>query len=175
MKKTLVSKKVSLGRAMSGPYVGQEVGLQLEIRETTNKLHRTTDLQNITDYLELSICGHVWDLSRYDYDTCGQCIDTIRECFPKNKRVQRICDIWEKWHLNDLNAGTDRQTEAIEGWKARGNKYEYTAVCDYLKEINLYADRGYRYGNEWLVRPLPQSVIDEILVLLKIDEKILAI
>jgi hypothetical protein len=83
-----------------------------------------------------------------------------------------------------MNAGTPEQTEAIKKWEAEGNRYDYKAVCEYLKEIGLYevpldkdaypdvyereaekqeTDKPvYRYGHAWLYRAIPEKDLNRI-------------
>jgi hypothetical protein len=74
-----------------------------------------------------------------------------------------------------MNAGTPEQTAAIDAWKNCGNKYDYDAVCNMLKDIGLYEipfygkstgkvwnGEKYRYGSAWIIDEIPQNVIDEI-------------
>ena len=41
----------------------------------------------------------------------GQCYDSIQEMYPNDKKVQRIIEIWKKYHLNGMNAGCIHQDE----------------------------------------------------------------
>jgi len=121
--------------------------LTVELRERNGQF-TTTDHRIIKQYMELSICGAVWDRRAYDCLTCGQCADTIREHFQHDVRVQRICDVWDRWHLNGLNAGCVHQKTG-----------------DYDKEEirnQVCPETGYRYGSAWLVEELPQDIIDEV-------------
>lgn len=131
---------------------------------------------------EFSASGGVWDKRKHDYETCGQCLDTIAQLFPGDAKVQRIVKVWREWHLNGMNAGTPEQTAAICAWEAEGNRYDYTAACEMLRARGLYevpltpdlrctgdfppevlnGSRGYHYGERWVYRPIPQEVIDEI-------------
>jgi len=95
----------------------------------------------------LSICG----------ETCGsagQCQDSI---IPKNSAQEKLLEIWNTWHLNDLHAGTERQEKALK--KIKG---DYSEQVKYLKSINLYDDNGYKYGTGWLKRELPEGIEDKI-------------
>lgn len=81
-----------------------------------------------------------------------------KEPFTKND-ILKLREYWERWHLNDTNAGTPKQEAAVRAWKAAGNKYDYKDACNYLKTIDLYEDDGYRYGSKWLFEEVPQEVI----------------
>jgi hypothetical protein len=50
----------------------------------------------------------------------GQCIDRIAEAYPDDPKVQEIAGVWEKYHLNDMKAGTPEQVAFL---KARETKY----------------------------------------------------
>ena len=91
----------------------------------------------------------------------GQCIDEIASLFPKDKKVQLIHEIWKRWHLNDLRAGTPKQLKYLEGWrKANGvTGWDYDEACAALKEADLYEDEGVKYGHQWLYEPIPDDVL----------------
>lgn len=75
----------------------------------------------------LSITGVVGPRSNGDAYAAGQCVDTVRQCTPgagwTADMVQRLCDIWGKYHLNDMRPYCEHQ----RGWD--GDKvvtvYEY--------------------------------------------------
>lgn len=50
--------------------------------------------------------------------SCGQCIDEIREGKPTgdwtDEMLQKLCDIWDRWHLNDMRPYCEHQ-KAL-GW-----------------------------------------------------------
>jgi hypothetical protein len=80
--------------------------------------------------------------------------------------VNKFRKTWEEWHLNDMVAGSPKQQAAIKEWEAKGNKYEYTAICEMLKELGLHIDESYihdgkpyQYGTAWLSKELPNEVI----------------
>ncbi len=83
---------------------------------------------------------------------------------PKNEAQRDFLNLWDKWHLNDMHAGTEAQEKAIEDYQKNGNKYDYTKACEYLKSINLYEveynGKPYEYGNGWLAVSLPQDMTE---------------
>jgi hypothetical protein len=113
---------------------------------------------------ELSICGNIWNPRETDIYSCGQNIDTIAE-YIHSPKMRRIKEIWEQWHLNGMRAGTPIQEKAVKEWRNKTNNHSfaYTEICEYLKSINLYEVDGYKYGSAWLMEPLPQDIIDEVL------------
>ena len=96
--------------------------------------------------------------------------------------VRRFLDVWDKWHLNDMKAGTPAQMVSVEAWK-RANpdrSYDYDAVCAHLAlhsllwdwlepKGHLYPpeyrtdgtmpDGAYKYGSAWLTVEVPQDVL----------------
>lgn len=74
--------------------------------------------------------------------------------------------VWERNHLNDTNAGTPEQTALIEKWKSEGNKDDYTAVCEFLKSIDMYEvevdGKPYKYGTSWLYREISKEDLEFI-------------
>lgn len=83
----------------------------------------------------LSITGVVGPRSNGDAYEAGQCCDTVRQCTPgagwTADMVQRLCDIWGKYHLNDMCPYCEHQ----RGWD--GDKvvtvYKYK-MCDELRD-----------------------------------------
>lgn len=87
----------------------------------------------------------------------------LKDGIDKNSLLEFI-NLADKWHVNDLQAGTKQQTDLIENYLSITKQdYEYNLVCKFLKEQNLYIDRDYYYGHAWLYKPLVQSDIDNIL------------
>jgi hypothetical protein len=84
--------------------------------------------------------------------------------------VSKFFEVWDRWHLNDMKAGTPRQEAAIREWrKGRAKGWDYPEACKYLESIGLFEDTEepnkagdgfYKYGHEWLKEDVPQEVID---------------
>ena len=65
------------------------------------------------DTLRLSICGSIWNRLRTDCISAGQNLDSLLEIICKTRDKQmalmmRIHIIWERYHLNDMKAGSSR-------------------------------------------------------------------
>ena len=106
---------------------------------------------------KLSIMGEYWD------DNFGQIQDNIK---PKNKAQQRFVDIWNEWHLNNLNPWTPEQMRALK-WKG----LDYKDACKYLKGKWLYKVEynwePYKYWYSWITATLPEGLeleIEELLL-----------
>lgn len=159
------------------------VTVTVELRQCGGKdtftVDRTTGAKTITGrtprYVELSICGDIWNCRRTDIVCGGQCLDTIREYraqLSDPALFDELFILWQSYHLNGMHAGTPDQERMIKEWLAAGNRYEYTAVCNMLKAEGLYEmpytglsvgrrfdNEPYRYGTAWLVEELPGDVL----------------
>lgn len=92
----------------------------------------------------------------------GQCHDLIN---PKNEEQKMLLDIWNKWHLNDMNAGTEEQEKELKSpefeefkknyalntdphikW-ARNLKEQFSSFENYLKSVERYykTETGFTY------------------------------
>jgi hypothetical protein len=78
--------------------------------------------------------------------------------------VRRFLAIWERWHLNDLRAGTPAQEAYLRAHKLTGANY-YERACDVLAVAGLNPDDGYYYGGAWLREKVPTEVLDFLLAL----------
>jgi hypothetical protein len=128
---------------------------------------RSVDLKKSTGkLLTLSIVGDVnFGLRRGE--TCGQCIDTVREIWGHIPEVAELCDLWERWHLNDIIAGTSVQMAALRGVVGQPKVDWYDWACKELASKNLLVDRGYTFGHDWLYETIPAKVVARIKALAK--------
>lgn len=168
MKNIIAKKQIDFGKInYNGTGKRYPASVTIELRKCGG--------ENTPEYLELSICGDVWNTKHTDIVMGGQCIDSMAQ-FIKTPLFRRIRKLWKRYHLNGMHAGTPEQERAIEEWKSAGNKYDYTAACEYLKSINLYEvpfygkTTGkvwnwelYKYGHGWIIEELPETIIDEIM------------
>lgn len=151
-----------------GKPVGYNSGKRVYTGETT------------PEYVELSICGNIWNTARTDIVCGGQCLDTIahysKDFTPSNRETfRKLYSAWKRYHLNGMHAGTPEQEAAIKEWEERGNKYDYEAVCEMLKEKGLYevCFKGltvgraynyepYKYGHGWVIETIPADELKAI-------------
>lgn len=88
----------------------------------------------------------------------GQIYDEVQEIIPA-----RLYEIWKRWHLNDMRAGTFVQEEILRQAKVSGVEFnDYDDACNYLQRFDALVDDGYKYGSKWLKEELPQEVIDYV-------------
>ncbi len=97
---------------------------------------------------------------------CGQIYGILRDVERPNfdegwtqDSVNELHDIWERWHLNDMNAGTAKQMEFIRAKKAEGWKYNYDQAKEALIDAGIYNDDGKKYGHSWYFEALPIEII----------------
>ena len=75
---------------------------------------------------KLSICGVVGPKSNGDCTgSAGQCVDEIRSGKPTedwtNEMLQKFCDIWDRWHLNDMRPYCNIR-ESLDGLNSHKKK-----------------------------------------------------
>lgn len=106
-----------------------------------------------------SMCAEIWNPRETDVYAGGQCVDTVAAYFPNDTKAQRMVAIWERWHLNDMRAGTPAQ-EAYPNQYGRGGSYDANLTA--LTDAGYNPDNGYVYGSKWLREDLPADVVAEI-------------
>lgn len=114
------------------------------------------ELKNTDGKYKLSMCGEIKKCS------WGQCNEEIKKYMVAPRmNFDRIMEVWEKYHLNDMHAGTQAQEKFVRAY-CENHSYDYKTICEELKKAGLYEDNGYKYGSGWLYEPIPESVLDEI-------------
>ena len=79
--------------------------------------------------------------------------------------VAKLRDIWERWHLNDMQAGSPAQTAFLEA-NPVSRADHYTAATEALKAAGLNPDpnyfnngKPYKYGSAWLRVEVPAEAL----------------
>ena len=122
------------------------------------------------DGVRFSASGTIWNHLKTDCYSGGQNLDTIKKFLPNNKLFNKIYDIWKKYHLNDMTAGSPKQEEYLKSIISEDSlDYSYDLKCEKLKEVNLLHDKSYlydgkpyEYGTAWLTTEIPTEVKQEI-------------
>ena len=75
--------------------------------------------------------------------------------------LERFNEVWNRWHLNDMRAGTPKQEEALReaenaGWEHKS----YDGALAKLAELGLKVDGGYVYGSAWNHEDVPEDVVE---------------
>lgn len=137
--------------------------------------------------VRLSLSGNVWLPSRRDIEAGGQIknlLSYVDEFSMPREKVQRLSELWDRWHLNDMRPGCEHQRAA--GWDKR--------AIDPSKPLDTYGKHfigqrqpswnmlawvrpeehpdgllskpcpvcGYKYGTAWLYEAVPADVLDEL-------------
>ena len=123
----------------------------------------------------LSICGVEGPKSNGDcHGGCGQVVMhewKITEYAPgwDSELVAKFREVWERWHLNYIVAGSPAQMEFLRANPVTFKYPEsyYEKARESLTAAGLQPDAGYvrdgkpySYGSAWLREELPQDVID---------------
>jgi uncharacterized protein (TIGR02996 family) len=134
------------------PGVVNRRGLPTRIEFTDGRLSMTGKTgQTIMQFREYDPRGHL----------------SIRDVAPRKgwtpKLVRQLHDVWDRWHLNDMKAGTSAQEEYL-----RANPIHVTypaghfdAAVAALTAAGLNPDptTGHRYGYAWLREEVPPDVL----------------
>lgn len=124
----------------------------------------------------LSISGGIWNARGTDYAVVGQCIaeiDGVADQMTAEDRAlwRRIRQVWKRWHLNDMRAGSPRQEEWLRDHPVSYTYLQshYDAAVAALTKAGLYPDteylrngEPYRYGSAWLFEPVPAEILREV-------------
>lgn len=82
--------------------------------------------------------------------------------------VKRIREVWEAWHLNDMQAGSPRQMAHLAANPVEWTYPEshYVKACEALTAAGINPDQDhllngkpYRYGSAWLTVAVPDDVL----------------
>lgn len=127
---------------------------------------------------KLSITGVVAPRKSGDAITCGQVNEYLWSAMKNNEieyapewnssMMEQFLLAWADYHLNDMQAGSPKQTAFVEATRnASPAPYNYSNMCELLKEVDLYIDKSYlhngkpyKYGSAWLTIPVPFVVVD---------------
>ena len=87
--------------------------------------------------------------------------------------MKRVQYVWERYHLNDMKAGSPRQEAYLAGYRQAhrdsnsGANWDecYDTRKDLLEKAGLQPDHthnNYSYGSGWLALPIPDDILAEI-------------
>ena len=159
-----MKKVINLGKiAYYGSRKINECTVEFDLKFKDNVKDFST-LEVVNNVPIFTASGNIWNASHTDIVSGGQNLDELAKLFPHNLKFQRIVEVWREYHLNDLQAGTKIQQEALKDCP----DWDYTVRCAYLANVDLLTDtvtnpeNEYRYGTEWLYRPIPAQIIEEI-------------
>lgn len=150
-----MKRKISFGKyAIGSMRKINEVVVELELRDTDRGP-------------EFSACCDVWNGSHTDIVRGGQCLDTVQP-YVNNPLFNEIVWLWERNHLNGMNAGTAEQMKCIADHKDEINEEDgfYYKELNLLKKYNMdvveYEGEPYKYGTSWIYRPISDADLKRI-------------
>lgn len=141
---------------------GDRLWLEVELREqdAQGRFRSAVDHKPVTTYTELAISASGLRRGRRapaaDIDFGGQCVETLRAVVHPAKgwtvgELQDLAEIWDRWHLNGMQAGCAHQTPWIV-------PDQYGRPAPSLMLTKRCPESGYRYGHAWLVKAMPAEV-----------------
>lgn len=135
-----------------------KVNLEIETRPLSPNMEVRDweTLEIVKEPVELSIRGE-----------CGGHAGQMYDAFEPTEAQARLVEFWKQYHLNSMCAGTRNQMEALKGCLT----HDYKDQCEYLKNLGLYEDRGYKYGTGWLYRSFPQDELESIIADIEREEE----
>ena len=122
----------------------------------------TWEHEPIENPLSFTASGHIrWSI-RGGGESSGQNLDEIRSATvyrpgPDAHLLPELYDLWDEWHLNTMQSSCIHQSISTAYRTSRqhgGPDYgtpEYRAIVD---RENRKCPHGYRWGSQWLVKPI---------------------
>ena len=106
-------------------------------------------------------------MSFKEYDKRGHV--GLNDICPKNgfshESIRELFDIWDRWHLNDMQAGTPGQMEHLRKLEFLGHPgSHYTWAKSELIKAGLEPcpKTGHSYGSAWLTEEVPLEVLERL-------------
>lgn len=130
----------------------------------------TNNALSITGVVNPNRCGNC--------DSCGQIISDLREIdTPTGEWTQadinQLLFYWERWHLNDMRAGSQVQEDYLRKNPVSAHYpesyYDKASVALAEAGINPDAD-GYKYGSAWKFEAVPARVISWLFSFEMVDD-----
>lgn len=160
--------EVALGRVSGKPYgYDRRLLVTFELRVERLKrqeVYETIEHEQVHEPLDFAITTSVWRPDQQDIVECGR---ILREQGPGlefvefshgfTERKAAALAALEKWHMNSFQAACAHQTVVYEEKPYHRPSLELTPACPIT---------GYKYGHSWLVKPLPDDFVGNLLSLL---------
>ena len=92
-------------------------------------------------------------------------------------KIEQFFKVWDRWHLNDMKAGSAVQEQYLRDNPIDKSEYQYPksyfdAATKALKAAGLNPDAsGYKYGHAWKREDVPDEVIEFLKSLPDTDKK----
>src|SRR5574344_1213081 len=81
--------------------------------------------ENDKHQIVFSACGTVWNSKHTDSVMGGQCLNNgvLKNIAPRNSKEKAVIEMWKKYHLNDMHAGTPAQEAALADFEEIGRAH----------------------------------------------------
>jgi len=131
--------------------------LTIKIRNEENDKPTLSITGEITRYKRVICCGQIDNEIEQYYN------DGSLNLFIKAEQLEKLLQIWRRWHLNDLRPYCEHQWKLIPYYENELGKTFFDAN-NYghiikLPDFKWCSRCGYTYGTKWLYEPLPKEVI----------------
>lgn len=152
---TETEREIFAGKTADGDRVYVSVRLGV-----TSRTAETVTHEAVTEVTRLSMTGAVFEPWKRDASSAGQCTEALTEITePASgltlEAIEDMAAVWDRWHLNDLQAGCAHQEVVWETgpYGYRQPSLDLTPRCP---------ETGYLYGHGWLYEPLPSDVLQRV-------------
>lgn len=161
MDKVIRKARLNMEQHKNGSLIRGAINIEVRQHDTCAP-HQSIDLKPITRVFEVSFTGEI--KGREYGSCCGQCHGEIEKLWGDVPIIKELVELWKRWHLNTMKAGTRLQENFIRRWKTNHPdwRYDYSKACELLEQNYIYEDRDYKYGHAWLTEIIPQEVLTQL-------------
>ena len=115
-----------------------------------NSVDLEIELRNAdTDKPEFSVCGDVWNSRHTDIVQGGQCIDSIDKFFKNDRLYKLIENLWKKYHLNSMHAGTVEQENCLKDFASEKETIKNELRNNAWNKAKIEYNYSENYFKEW--------------------------
>ena len=134
-----ISRKINFGKidAEGRGRKINSVDLEIELRNAD------------TDKPEFSVCGDVWNSRHTDIVQGGQCIDSIDKFFKHDRLYKLIENLWKKYHLNSMHAGTVEQENCLKDFASEKETIKNELRNNAWNKAKIEYNYSENYFKEW--------------------------
>jgi hypothetical protein len=160
-------------------YNNREQSIFCEIEFASGKLSITGVVGPRSNGNAAGGCGQIiMEFKEYDHRGYSSILDITPAPLWTHAMIKKFFDIWDKWHLNDMQAGCKHQRDL--GWNTELIDPDKPPYQDNMKmwlsvEKGGYLSApcpvcGYKYGTAWLKEDVPHNVINWLFALPDTDK-----